>query len=296
MEIPGYSLFPNYEEMFWAANNNNSEVIFSKNYAPKLRIHQANMWNSLYTMGGWGGTQPTQNLVDQYEMTDGLSYDASPLYNANQPYKNRDPRFGASILYDGTMWNGREIELKVGGKDGFGTANDATQTGYNLRKFMDPAIIKTDPDNGYNNWILIRLGEVMLNYAEAQNEAVGPDQSVYNAVNAIRNRPTVNMPSLAAGLTQSQMRSKIRHERGIELAFEEQRFFDLRRWKGTDGKYLAETVLNQPVYGLKTSNDRTTRTKFKVEDRVYLPKHRLLPIPQKELNIDKNLEQNPGWQ
>ena len=90
-------------------------------------------------MGGWGGTQPTQNLVDEYEMTDGLSYDVSPLYNPNQPYKNRDPRFAASIIYDGAMWNGREIELKEGGKDGMGTANDATKTGYNLRKFqIDP--------------------------------------------------------------------------------------------------------------------------------------------------------------
>lgn len=295
MAVPGYSLFPNYEQMFWAANNNNSEVYFSKSYLTLLRGHQANMWNSLYTMGGWGGTQPTQNLVDEYEMTDGLSYSASPLYNPSQPYKNRDPRFGASILYDGAMWNGREIELKEGGKEGLGTANDATKTGYNLRKFMDPAIVKTNPDNGYNNWILIRLGEVMLNYAEAQNEAVGADQSVYAAVNAVRNRPSVNMPSVPAGLTQLQMRNKIRHERSVELAFEEQRFFDLRRWKGTDGKFLAETILNAPVYGLKTSNDRATLTKFKLEDRVYLPKHRLLPVPQSEINIDKNLVQNPGW-
>ena len=296
MAVPGYSLFPNYEEMFWAANNNNSEVYFSKNYLTQLRTHPSNQFNSLFTMGGWGGTQPTQNLVDEYEMTDGLSYNASPLYNANQPYKNRDPRFGASILFDGAMWNGREIELKEGGQEGMGTANDATKTGYNLRKFIDPAIIKANPDNGYNNWILIRLGEVMLNYAEAQNEAVGPDQSVYAAVNAIRNRPSVNMPSLPAGLTQLQMRNKIRHERSVELAFEEQRFFDLRRWKAADGKYLAETILNSPVYGLKTSVDRNTRTKFKLEDRVYLPKHRLLPVPQQERNINKNLDQNPGWQ
>jgi len=136
----------------------------------------------------------------------------------------------------------------------------------------------------------------MLNYAEAQNEAVGPDQSVYAAVNAIRSRPSVNMPSLPAGLTQLQMRNKIRHERSVELAFEEQRFFDLRRWKAADGKYLAETILNSPVYGLKTSIDRTTRTKFKLEDRVYLPKHRLLPVPQQERNININLDQNPGWQ
>nr|MBA4166766.1 RagB/SusD family nutrient uptake outer membrane protein [Chitinophagaceae bacterium] len=255
-----------------------------------------NQWNSLYTMGGgWGGTQPTQNIVDQYEMTDGLPYDVSPLYNPNDPYKNRDPRFGASILYDGTTWNGREIELKSGGTEGMGTANDATKTGYNLRKFMDPSIISTDAGNGYNDWILLRLGEVLLNYAEAQNEAVGPDASVYDAVNAVRGRQSVSMPPLAAGLGQSDMREKIRHERTIELAFEEDRFFDLRRWKNASGNYLADSALNQPVYGMKISNDRSTHTRFKWEDRIYLPKLRLLPVPQSELNKNPNLAQNPGW-
>jgi hypothetical protein len=295
IDIPGYALFPNYEQLFWAANNNNSEVYFSKQYLTKLRTHQSNMFNSLYTMNGWGGTQPTQNLVDDYEMTDGLSYNASPLYKPNDPYKNRDPRFGASILYDGAIWNGRAIELKEGGREGMGTANDATKTGYNLRKFMDPVIINADANNGYNNWIILRLGEVLLNYAEAQNEAAGPDASVYNAINAVRARPSVNMPPLPSGLSQAEMRNRIHHERNIELAFEEHRFFDLRRWKGTDGKYLAEGILNAPVYGLRISNDRTTYTKFKLEDRVYLPKHRLLPVPQSEIDKDKNLVQNPGW-
>ncbi len=295
MEIPGYALFPDYEKMFWAANNNNSEVYFSKAYLTKLRNHPSHAFNSLYTMNGWGGTQPTQNFVDEYEMTDGLSYNASPLYNANTPYKNRDPRFGASILFDGAMWNGREIELKMGGKEGMGTANDATKTGYNLRKFMDPVIVTADVWNGYNNWIVIRLGEVLLNYAEAQNEAVGPDASVYSAINAVRSRPSVNMPPIPAGLSKIDMRSRIRHERGIELAFEEHRFFDLRRWKGTDGRYLAESILNAPVYGMKISADRNSYTKFKLEDRVYLPKHKLLPVPQSEIDKDKNLLQNPGW-
>ena len=296
MAIPGYTLFPNYEEMFWAANNNNSEVYFSKQYLTNLETHPSHAFNSLYTMNGWGGTQPTQNLVDEYEMTDGLSYNASPLYNPNTPYKNRDPRFDASILFDGAIWNGRAIELKLGGKEGMGTANDATKTGYNLRKFMDPSIVNADVWNGYNNWIVIRLGEVLLNYAEAQNEAVGPDATVYNAINAVRNRPSVNMPPIPAGLSKIDMRNRIRHERGIELAFEEHRFFDLRRWKGLDGKYLAESILSAPVYGMKISTDRTTYTRFKHEDRVYLPKHKLLPVPQSEIDKDKNLVQNPGWQ
>ena len=296
MTMSDYSLFTNYEQMFWAVNNNNSEVIFSKNYLTKLRNHPSNQFNSLYTMGGgWGATQPTQNLIDEYEMTDGLSYSTSPLYKSTEPFKNKDPRFGASILFDGAKWNGREIELREGGKEGMGTANDATKTGYNLRKFMDPLIVNTDAGNGYNNWIIIRLGEVMLNYAEATNESVGPDASVYEAINAVRNRPSVNMPKLPTGLNKTQMRDRIRHERSVELAFEEHRFFDLRRWKDASGKPLAETVLNSPVFGVKISNNRATYTKFKLEDRVYLPKHKLLPIPQDEMNKNKNLTQNSGW-
>lgn len=299
MQIPGYSLFPDYESMFWAANNNNSESIFAKQYISlsksNAHTHPSNQFNALYTMGGWGATQPTQNMVDEYEMVDGLSYDQSPLYNPNAPYKNRDPRFAASILYDGTTWNGREIELKQGGKEGMGTANDATKTGYNLRKFMDPVAASTNVNDGHNNWIILRLGEVYLNYAEAQNEAAGPDQSVYDAVNAIRQRPSVKMPPLASGLDQNAMREKIRHERTVEMAFEEQRFFDIRRWKNTNGQLLADSILNTPVYGMRISNDRSTYTRFKWEDRHYLPRNLYLPIPQSEMNKNPHLEQNPGY-
>ncbi len=299
LQIPGYSLFPNYEQMFWGANNNNTESIFAKQYIPLSKStahsHPSNQFNALYTMGGWGATQPTQNMVDQYEMVDGLSYDQSTLYNPKDPYKNRDPRFEASIIYDGSTWNGREIQLKLGGTDGMGTANDATKTGYNLRKFMDPVIASTNINDGYNNWIILRLGEVYLNYAEAQNEAVGPDQSVYDAINAVRQRPSVNMPAIPTGLDQDEMRNKIHHERTVEMAFEEQHFFDIRRWKNANGNLLADSILNTPAYGMMISNDRSTYTRFKWEDRIYLPRNLYLPIPQSEMNKNPNLVQNPGY-
>lgn len=305
MEIPGYSLFPKYEELFWAANNNNSEVIFARQYLSKAdnRTHPSNFFNSVPTLGGWGGTQPTQNLVDEYEMVDGLSYTISPLYSATDPYKNRDPRFEASILHDQSVWFDSDgdpdtLDLTKGAFQGVGgSSGDATKTGYFLRKFMDRSIITVDGWNGYNNWNIIRLAEVLLNYAEAQNEAVGPDASVYAAVNAVRQRPSVNLPALPNGLSKEQMRDKIRHERLIELAFEEHRFFDLRRWKDNGGGYLANTVLAQPVYGMEINAARTTYTRFKKEDRIYESKHRLLPIEQSEIvkYSGSSLEQNPGW-
>lgn len=305
IEIPGYSLFPKYEELFWAANNNNSEVIFARQYLSKAenRTHPGNQYNSVPTLGGWGGTQPTQNLIDEYEMVDGLSYTVSLLYSATDPYKNRDPRFEASILHDQSIWFAKDgkadtLDLTDKAFQGVnGSSNDATKTGYFLRKFMDRAIISVDNGNGYNNWNIIRLAEVLLNYAEAQNEAVGPDATVYEAVNAVRQRASVNMPALPNGLTKLQMREKIRHERLIELAFEEHHFFDLRRWKDNGGVYLANTVLVQPVYGMLINTARTTYTRFKKEDRVYESKHRLLPIEQSEIVKYEGgtLEQNPGW-
>lgn len=300
MEIPGYELFPNYEELFWAANNNNSEVIFARQYLTlaENRTHPSNQYNSTPLLGGWGGTQPTQNIVDEYEMEDGLSYTVSGLYDPTAPYENRDPRFEASILHDQSVWIGYTLDLTDGAFEGVnGSSNDATKTGYFLRKFMDPAIISVNMDNGYNNWNIIRLAEVLLNYAEAQNEAGGPDATVYDAVNAVRQRPSVNMPPLPNGLSKQQMREKIQHERLIELAFEEHHFFDLRRWKDAGGEYLANTVLAQPVYGMLINPARTTYTRFKKEDRVYESKHRLLPIEQSEIVKYKGgtLEQNPGW-
>jgi starch-binding outer membrane protein, SusD/RagB family len=299
MDLGVHSLFPDYESLFWSDNNNNSEVIFAYQYINlrDTRTHPLHTFNTLPTLNGWGGTQPTQNLVDEYEMVDGLSPEESPLYDPQNPYDNRDPRFGATVFYDGSEFEGEEIELYKGAFQGLGgSAADATETGYFLRKFNDPKVVKGDLFYGYNNWNNIRYAEVLLNFAEAQNEAAGPDQSVYDAVNAVRARASVNMPPLPAGLTQEQMRERIRHERLIELAFEEHRFFDLRRWKDENGEYLANSVLSQPIYGMEISPDRSTYTVFKKEDRTYEPKHRLLPIEQSEVaKYSGAMEQNPGW-
>ncbi|MBD0260304.1 MAG: RagB/SusD family nutrient uptake outer membrane protein, partial [Cytophagales bacterium] len=207
---------------------------------------------------------------------------------------NRDPRFYASIFYDGAPWGGRTMQLRVKGLEGVdggpnGTNGDATRTGYNMRKFMDEGLIGKNLGNGHNNWPVIRLGEVLLNYAEAQNEAAGPDGSVYESINAVRARPGVNMPPLPAGLGQADLRERIRRERAVELAFEDHRFYDVRRWG------IAEQVLNAPVYGMRISEDGKTFTRFKVEDRVFGPKNYLMPIPQQELDRNPNLVQNPGY-
>ncbi|MOA06457.1 SusD family protein [compost metagenome] len=141
------------------------------------------------------------------------------------------------------------------------------------------------------NWIVIRLGEVMLNYAEAQNEAIGPDESVYSAVNAIRSR--AGQPNLPTGLSQTEMRQRIRNERKIELAFEDFRFWDVRRWR------IADQADQLSIYGITVTVDATTGkktyTKKTVETRPFPQKFYTTPIPIEEMNNNKKMEQNSLW-
>ncbi len=303
MDSGTYSLFSDYHNLFHEANDNNEEVVFDKQFQDPDIGHWGHLFNqAIGYPGGWGGTSPTQDLVDAYEMTDGMSIADSPLYDGANPYENRDPRFAASILYEGSTWRDRAVETRLGGLEGIEKNGDATKTGYYMKKLLDESFENYGwgQQEGSNNWIHIRYAEVLLNYAEAQNEAVGPDATVYAAVNEVRARAGVDMPSLSAGLSKDEMRDKIRQERRIELVFEEHRFFDLRRWG------IAETVLNQPINGVRIGpNGERTGTDangnpyglFEVETRTFLPAHYLAPIPQSEIDKlgEAVLSQNPGY-
>ncbi|WP_346752133.1 RagB/SusD family nutrient uptake outer membrane protein [Splendidivirga corallicola] len=294
-----YALFGDYEGIFHSSNENNDEVVFDIQFNEPDRSHWAQLFNGVngHVPGGWGGTSPTQELVDSYELTDGELYSDSPLYDANSPYDNRDPRFYASIIYDGAVWTGSEVQTRLGGVGGIGFSGDATKTGYYMRKFMEEDFQPSIGSLGAsNNWILIRYAEVLLNYAEAQNEEAGPDATVYDAVNQVRAR--VSMPPLPAGLSQSEMRDRIRRERRVELAFEEHRFWDVRRWR------IADDVLNKPIHGMRigpngefsgTGPNGETLGRFEVENRVFESRHYLAPIPQGEIDKNSNLTQNPNW-
>jgi hypothetical protein len=144
-------------------------------------------------------------------------------------------------------------------------------------------VIGTQSDQ---DWVYLRYAEVLLMYAEAQNEAVGPDASVYNAVNAVRTRVGVNMPPLPAGLTQDSMRTRIRHERRIELAMEGQRYFDLKRWK-------LDRVILPTIHDPGTTPINGPLRTFPLRDTLW-------PVPQTELDIARsygngNFRQTPGY-
>jgi hypothetical protein len=294
----GYSLHPDYQSLFLTSSS--SEIIFERLYVIGARHVCLEISNGPNGYGGWAGNTPLQNLVDAYEVKvdddTAEPFDCDNTTHATAPYENRDPRFYASILYNGAEYRGRNVETFTPGgqdsKDGKDNWN-ASKTGYYLRKFIDDDLPINNPWDvaGIQPWIYLRYAEILLNYAEAQNEAVGPDASVYEAINAIRER--ANMPELPAGLSQSEMRDAIRRERQVELAFEEHRFYDVRRWM------IAMETENEPAYGInitKSGNTLTYERKVALDGRKFEQKHYWLPIPRAEIQSSGNkLEQSPNY-
>jgi hypothetical protein len=256
---------------------NNPEIIFSVKYLnPNL---QQPFYGADIVFNWWHSTGPIKYIIDTYECLDGKDISESPLYNAETPYENRDPRLKWCNYVDMDPWYYGQDVLGDGVKrwrPGFTGGDNPPATDFLLKKFNNISYypisysVKTDYDA-----VLIRYAEVLLIYAEAKNEASGPDNSVYEAINAVRSR--VGMPSLEEGLNKDQMREKIRKERRIELAYEGKRYMDLKRWK------IAHLILPQVV------DPGGSRRFFEN------PKHYLFPIPQSEIDINKNLEQNPGY-
>jgi hypothetical protein len=300
MDMNKYAIQSDYSSLFIDQRMTSNEIIFGRQYtiaAPHVRMEIANGPNGY---GGWAGNTPLQNLVDAYQMNNGKDItDGTSGYNPQNPYVNRDARFYATILYNGASYRGSTVDVYTpGGKDSKdGPSNwNATKTGYYLRKFMNDNNVIDNPwsTTGQQPWIYMRYAEVLLNYAEAQNEAVGPDASVYNAVNQIRQRAGVNQPALPAGLSQGQMRDAIRKERQVELAFEEHRFYDVRRWK------IADVTENIPARGISVIKNGdgtfTYSSQVALGGRAFSTKNYWLPIPREEIQASGNqLIQNDGY-
>lgn len=298
--IDKYTLYHDYKNLFLEDNN---EIIFGR-YFTKSINHNINGLSGANSLYGGGHNHPAENIVMDYEMINGelpYSLDASNNiianpgsgYDPKNPYLNRDPRFYASILYDGCIFQDHEIETFDGGIDSPLSSVlpwNATMTGYYLYKFIDPSKsvnLRTD-DLSTNPWIFFRYGEILLNYAEAKFE-LGDEDAARKSINLIRAR--VNMPPVnSSGV---DLRNKIRHERRIELAFEGHRFFDVRRWK------ILEEVSTKQILGMQIrkaqNGDKSYDIKV-VAPVAYYEQHLKLPIPRTE--IDKSggaLIQNTGY-
>jgi len=284
-----YFLHPNYGELFIPPNSYESrEVILSRRYGEGNFVERANY--PIGTDGGGSGTCPSHNLVSSYEKL--------PGWTADHPYENRDPRLQMTVVVNNSDWNGRKMEIWNGGRDGkTGGIDKASKTGYYLKKFLVDNLDLSQNQTARHAWIYFRYTEILLNYAEAVNEAydfdavpAGYAMTARAAIDMVRNR--VSMPAVTA-TNRKELREQIKHERKIELAFEGHRFWDARRW------LEGETNLGADLMGIDIEriNDSVfTYTEIKVEDRVFSSKMYLYPIPQKEIIKYKgSMDQNPEW-
>ena len=268
MDLKTNTLFPSYRGLFLLENEGNSEVIFDVQFKfPEITN------NYDVAMQRFENSTPTQHLVDDYYLTDGKSITTSPLYNAQKPYDNRDPCFYQTIVYPGSRYLGVVVR-----------DNQYVQTGYTKKKYtiyqddVVPTVLKIENQSELN-FIVLRYADVLLMYAEAQNEATGLDPTVYDALNLIRKR--AGMPNIPTGMTQAQLRDEIRHERRIELVGEGLYYHDVRRWK------TAETLMNADV--LNNKRVRVATRRFNAQ-RDYL-----WPIPSTAIQFNPALNQNPNY-
>lgn len=278
-----YHLADSYRELFLtSATNTNPEVIWALRHQADNKLETANY--PIGTSGGHTGICPSYNLVSSYEhKTSGGNF-----------FDDIDPRFAATIITNKDFWNGRQMEIYPGGIDDPTKAN-VSVTGFYLKKFLNDNLSLINGATEIHSWIIFRYAEILLNYAEAMNEAFGPDdKDIYSltareAVNLVRSRDGVKMPDVVAG-DKDSMRKVIKHERQIELAFEEHRFWDLLRWKD------AETVLNSPVKGVVYNEDGGMSVKDVAIRKFDASKMYLYPIPQTEIVRTGNaVKQNPNW-
>ena len=285
IDLNQYELASSYADLF-KNDFQNKEYIFVRRYAANSDFEKSNFPVSF---GGKGGTNPSQNLVDDYEMLDGTPFDWNDPAKAAQPFENRDARLGATILMNMAPFKGKKVATYPEGADASPNPN-ATKTGYYLRKFLNEDVnIQTGGSSGGHVVPLFRLAEIYLNYAEALNECdpTNPDIALY--LNKVRNR--ASLPNVSA-LSQEQMRAVIQHERRVELAFEEHRSWDVRRWK------IASSTLGAPLMGVQIERKPLggyTYIPVKVEQRVFQPKMYWYPIPQSEVLKLKQWKQNNGW-
>lgn len=311
-----YQLNANYTNAILqnAHTEGNPEIIFYRN---DVQIGWSSISNDTPVgEGGNGGLCPSQNLVDMYDMADGSSpfaaYDetGAPVYDNDlmpvvksgsnyddtNPCENRDPRLVATILYHGVDWGNGTINVIKGQRDNpVGNAN-ATPTGYYVRKYIPEQILDNNhAGSGYRNWIIIRYAEILLNYAEALNEVDfnANKATVCGLLDQVRKRAgiTGNIADRTDLDTQADMRNFIRKERTVELAFEDHRAWDVRRWN------VATEALRRDIIGVEVTTDadgNATYTRKKAQSRVFEERMYLYPIPETEV-WKTDIENNPGW-
>ena len=299
----GMKLSADYGALFQKDNWQNSEecILVRRIVSASNTFEKYNFPIGLENAGG--GNCPTQNLVDAYEMTNGKAItDADSGYDPQNPYANRDSRLAMTVAVNGEQWPNETLETFIGGANAL-PITYATPTGYYLKKYVNKSLTigALNATTERHHWVIFRLAEFYLNYAEAMlnytgsgyETSSGLSMTAAAAVNVVRAR--AKQPNLATGLDANQFKERLQNERFVELAFEGHRFYDLRRWK-VAGEQKYRTIKSMRItknadgtFTFTPQSDTSTRSYW--DDKMYL-----FPLAQSEiLKSGGALTQNPGW-
>lgn len=310
-----------YSRLFQVAGQDSKEIILAVQYINSTK--PLGVIGQMYNNGdgGWSSIVPTYQLIDTYEMKSGLTITESGSgYDPAHPFKNRDPRLALTVIYpgadyikaDGTkaVFNTLDKTIDGSANANFMTAADnASKTGLTWNKYLGPITQYADIWKSNACPIVFRYAEVLLTWAEAENELNGPSEDVYAKIDEVRTR--VGMPEVDRNKYNSKetLRELIWRERGVEFAGEGIRRADILRWKTSDGKMLAEKVLNVTLerrvgtVDMKGSDPESRATikqdasaaDKKIEDRKFEKKNRYFPFGQEVLDKNPKLTQNEGY-
>lgn len=300
VDLRVYNLYNDYHGLFLEKFEDGAqqEIMFQVHYSPDLMPSFI-----YYPIGVYPAFAPTLQFVNAYYMQNGLPItNAQSGFDPANPYMKRDPRLNATIFYPGS----RYINYMIGAPDPSVSTDSIripgwllNESGFRAKKNFDGTIMNIQKE-GHNKYFM-RYGEILLTYAEAINEAQGPAEA-YGAIDQLRRRAGMKTLSEAMpGLSKEQMRSEIRNERRVELAFEGVRWADIRRWKIAEQVmvdavgYDNTKLVSYPGDGLGTSADWQYQPMV-IDKRAFnAARDYLWPIPQSEMNANKNMVQNPGY-
>lgn len=313
-----------FQELFSLKGRDSKEIICSMQHIPTTEPFENTIRLFNNQDGGWASMVPTQNMVDMFEMSNGLMPEEEGSgYDPVHPFANRDPRLKQTIVYSGQEWVGSDgktrifntLDKTIDGKtnsDYMDAATNASHTGMIWAKYTTPiSQYSASLSNDELCPILFRYAEVLLTIAEINVEKGQNTDEVFSILDELRARGGQIAVDRTRYSTQAQLRELVRRERCIELAGEGLRRADIVRWKDESGKMLAETLLNGPLYRMvgtvDTSNPdpdmravaelptEDNKALRKLEDRSFSPYQRYLPIHQDQLNTNPNLEQTEGY-
>jgi starch-binding outer membrane protein, SusD/RagB family len=288
-----YELYPDYEALFHYEGQNSSEVIFDRQYSSSGTNYNA-FSLSASSLGGGSGVEPVHDLYLLYRLDD-TEYNIENFNDPSEAYENLDPRWGYSVFYTGQPIGNSIYDSSPGSgtPDQVGVTETTTELGYNLKKYIDYEGDSPSPSTGSINMIHIRYADVLLMYAEAKVMLNDIDQSVYDAINEVRQRPTVEVYTIdeTSHPDAESLMQFIMDERAREFAFEGLRIFDMFRWE------IGTEVMPGPVYGAHYQNSAGEVYLMSAGySRSFNPNNHLWPIPQAEINANSSIsENNPGY-